>query len=199
MSKDPASRPFWSELAANFILNLVATLIGVYFGLTLTLNADREKQVTLEKKQAVEKVSEDSTYIFKTFTLIRKELLETQADLKIREEEIKQNQNRYLNPHPMSNALWKAIVSSGGLERIKDLDLLDAISRAYRHVEYIMFLEETQIQRATPAGSTTWNNNAMGNIRAADKEVGEVPIAKKAVMNALYHIDKSLSLKHLEK
>ncbi len=132
----------------NFLDNLIATSVGVLFGLVLGLftnslelsdqRAQAENQARTHAQDILKRIQTELEYNFKILAQ-RIELLKdpSQSPQKI--------VPRIMFQYPLNLELWDALRLAGELSVIEDLALLEAITSAYHRLRTIAFIEEQSL------------------------------------------------------
>ncbi|HZQ06243.1 MAG TPA: hypothetical protein VFD70_06650 [Anaerolineae bacterium] len=173
----------------NFLDNLIATSVGVLFGLVLGLftnslevsdqRAQAENQARTRAQDILKRIQTELEYNFKILAQ-RIEFLNapSQSPQKIAP--------RIMLQYRLNLELWDALRLAGDLSFIEDLGLLEAITSAYHRLRTIAFIEEQSlIKQYTMPDSPLIEG-------LTDEERAMLPIAAGDVKAALDRIGRAL-------
>jgi hypothetical protein len=129
---------FDQAFCSDFLANLLATILGIAFGLPAALWLDRKARSRSErerKKEAHERIT-------KIITVLRTELEDTDRAIDTINDDLV---NHYC---PVTVESWNAFSDGGELQWLNDPDLLGTFSRTYASIKEYDFLFR-QYARAT--------------------------------------------------
>ncbi len=127
---------FNQDFYSNFLSNLLATVIGIGFGLPIALWLDRIFRSRNEK----EKARESFERVKKILILLQSELKENQDSIDKFHEDVS---NYY---HPVRVESWNAFSDGGELQWLNDPELLAVLSSTYATINHYHSIYDKYVQ-----------------------------------------------------
>lgn len=170
---------FDQSFCSDFLSNLLATVVGIFFGLPAALWLDRKARSRSErerKREARERVT-------KIITVLRSELQATDRAIGTINIELV---NNYF---PVTFESWNAFSDGGELQWLNDPDLLGTLSNTYASIREYDFLFR-QYARATFFPSSVGSPELKNRIFDSLLKQGEQ--ARKLIKSTLEVIERKL-------
>ena len=184
-----------SDVRDTFLGGLLATVIGLVAGIPIALEINRYQSLIQEKQERKSEDREKLDRKIRILSLIKQELGFNQEFL-VALVEVQADHPDVVINWGLKNDLWKALADGGELPWIDDLQLLDAIARAYYYIRRIMFFEDFYFSPNFRAAVSNEGRQTYAGERIVKAVTQMRPDALGVVNEALAQIEQHLNSAH---